>query len=1357
MKDLIIRPSNSEQVNATIVDHFFTSIEARDLFYASNGEYLNLLSNKTLVSVGGLLPNEAIDYYIWSGINAPNSYDLNGWRKIGFVVSQTGEDGKSLVFKWNGDKLGVKVNDPLVTDYQYSESLKGKDGDSIETGFISNGNDLVFGVRDKSNNSLKEVKIDGFVDTVKSTIVLGNYGGIKFHPSDNQTTIILPTTGHMEKGTWWKSASGGWVGQTKVNINSIIIANKTTDNPTIDDFDLYTGAIDEILANGLYILAKGNSSINQVKNFRMAIDDNGSLVLSAYDTITNTFKSVSTLGKLTIVDDLIVKTNGGIFLERTAPDGTKVKARVCGTATSDGALSYGDPAYNTIILGKNPRISTVGVTNENQVLQINPVFKSTKPLAKYSMTFNVGQTRSIKSVQAKINQNIGDYLITCTDLATNKMIYKSRDLFLFNNNLDQQYKLSGDVLFYSTEPFYILEGHQYRIDVEFSNTVDVQGINKIYMGEFSPNNIRWDILTGARAGHYWRISQNGNIDFGNGYIVPVIEGNILICMEDVIGMPNNFDNFSLENVNVPIGGIEPIFVPYMILNTDVLEFDEIVGKKYLDSVLKSNTNGELWVKGDDTKLNSVLITTDVSNQIEFKRLDNVANKTYSNATIKDISLPNFPSLVDTLTRLKTGQVFKDVFDPTTDTLAKFNNANVGDYWQVTKDGTISWGSTTEGLNSIANSNPLITDVVNGNTVTRNVKVVTANGSSSTWIQGGINNATIMSFGIPIGDMNNFNPNNIIVEMEGFTAYADQYIHIDWQTEAVSTSLGYLYVMIEKSKLATQDVAGFKLWLSQHPKKLKYQLIKPYDEPWTGGTGASSISVKTGDKIVCTNQVYGTPLEMDNFVIENPPLQTVMISATELTDGVSGAVPQPLKGTKKYLNSFDGWGDLPEYSSFQGGIIPKQGVISLKKFFNMGGNFEELPVYVGATAIANGISGMVKSALPTERNMAYFGDGTYKEVLSSTSDNTFTGTNVFTKTTTVSTDSNLQLVVQGTSGVPFSGTTLGDTVGLNINNSTVGSRNTTVFCASGSATGLRSNFEWWTNSFGNADRATKKMTLTETGTLLVGVSSTFSDLNSIEAGRTILGLETVRGQQGLQVGVTNIGTIKSNNLTTSRTYQLPDKDGVVALTSDIQSTSSPYALTATTTGKDFVDWVFSANNNAININQVILNYPTNVNARNLIITLLIQKMAGIFPNAGANFVHGILSGNIINSSTNDSSFYTNNPLGVSTLTTTAYCSVAKASGTSVPTSYFKFILFRDSTKIYWINIAPSWDSTANFGFIVETSNGTWSSVGSNGNVPFIRDTTSNFTTGSTVTASNNQLSSTIPALIASPVRFGAYIV
>ncbi len=140
-------------------------------------------------------------------------------------------------------------------------------------------------------------------------------------------------------------------------------------------------------------------------------------------------------------------------------------------------------------------------------------------------------------------------------------------------------------------------------------------------------------------------------------------------------------------------------------------------------------------------------------------------------------------------------------------------------------------TTTGDTETLASTNPLrglpnnARDIAKGNVVTRNVGKVVLDGSEN-W--SGIisnDNATTSLFAISLSNTTS-KDNDIMNDKFTITNPSILY-NSTYQSEGISKNgVGVLRIRILKSKLTTQDVAGFKAWLQANPVTVYYQLAIP---------------------------------------------------------------------------------------------------------------------------------------------------------------------------------------------------------------------------------------------------------------------------------------------------------------------------------------------------------------------------------------------------------------------------------------------------------------------------------------------------------------------------------------------------
>ena len=101
---------------------------------------------------------------------------------------------------------------------------------------------------------------------------------------------------------------------------------------------------------------------------------------------------------------------------------------------------------------------------------------------------------------------------------------------------------------------------------------------------------------------------------------------------------------------------------------------------------------------------------------------------------------------------------------------------------------------------------------------------------------------------------------------------------DYEGIQGSSANSNVIIRILKSKLTTQDVAGFKTWLAANPVTVIYQLATPITHK---GTSQSLIAYPKGHLIIeCVKRVTKS---YDNGIIVDTPIETIE-SVTKVEDG-----------------------------------------------------------------------------------------------------------------------------------------------------------------------------------------------------------------------------------------------------------------------------------------------------------------------------------------------------------------------------------------------------------------------------------------------------------------------------------------
>ena len=144
-------------------------------------------------------------------------------------------------------------------------------------------------------------------------------------------------------------------------------------------------------------------------------------------------------------------------------------------------------------------------------------------------------------------------------------------------------------------------------------------------------------------------------------------------------------------------------------------------------------------------------------------------------------------------------------------------------------------------------------------ITRNYGSATFNGSDSeNWVEPVEDDYGTIRFKYDINYIgkstvigtNNISMSNLQLitrnDIEAPTDAKEGIIHVYWNGDTI----GHLYIKLLKSKLETQDVAGFKKWLQSNPVTVVYQLatpttediqISPTDNPLTSYTPSTTLT------------------------------------------------------------------------------------------------------------------------------------------------------------------------------------------------------------------------------------------------------------------------------------------------------------------------------------------------------------------------------------------------------------------------------------------------------------------------------------------------------------------------------------
>lgn len=184
------------------------------------------------------------------------------------------------------------------------------------------------------------------------------------------------------------------------------------------------------------------------------------------------------------------------------------------------------------------------------------------------------------------------------------------------------------------------------------------------------------------------------------------------------------------------------------------------------------------------------------------------------------------------------------------------------------------------------------DIYQQGTITRKRKQATFDGSSDeNWIKGSVNDQSLIRFSILIKDMK-LNPSGKCNRFEwAITPNAQS-------TKEViggNPSENRLHVIIKRSRLETEDISGFKTWLSTHNIVVEYELATPTTEEYQVPTIPSYYpytNVSTDSKV--EPEITFKPL----------PYTTCLVG--EATEEESGYMP-PLSGnSNEFLNGNGEW-------------------------------------------------------------------------------------------------------------------------------------------------------------------------------------------------------------------------------------------------------------------------------------------------------------------------------------------------------------------------------------------------------------------------------------------------------------------
>jgi hypothetical protein len=93
-----------------------------------------------------------------------------------------------------------------------------------------------------------------------------------------------------------------------------------------------------------------------------------------------------------------------------------------------------------------------------------------------------------------------------------------------------------------------------------------------------------------------------------------------------------------------------------------------------------------------------------------------------------------------------------------------------------------------------------------------------------------------------------------------------------------TSAGEVYIFIKKDRLSTQDVNGFKQWLSENPTTVVYELAEPWYEDITNLQSAPTLKTY----LECSMEI-DTDLPIDTNVTYRTNLSSVYVMERELDE------------------------------------------------------------------------------------------------------------------------------------------------------------------------------------------------------------------------------------------------------------------------------------------------------------------------------------------------------------------------------------------------------------------------------------------------------------------------------------------
>jgi len=208
-------------------------------------------------------------------------------------------------------------------------------------------------------------------------------------------------------------------------------------------------------------------------DYKITQGENDQLHVDAFDAVTQDWTTTAELGIHAKHDNLVLAELGVLALEKAA-DG--YEAKICGRATSDNSISFGDPNRTFIGVSGSENITCLINPVRGIVTEIQNLFDENQAILEYSfLTPAVTLSSSITKIAIKLLDSITDYQLKAYNISTGVYNYYSKTDLEYHNGFSKQPFAPGAVELKSNRPFWILPNNQYRITIKFPALTRVLG------------------------------------------------------------------------------------------------------------------------------------------------------------------------------------------------------------------------------------------------------------------------------------------------------------------------------------------------------------------------------------------------------------------------------------------------------------------------------------------------------------------------------------------------------------------------------------------------------------------------------------------------------------------------------------------------------------------------------------------------------------------------------------------------------------------------------------------------------------------------------------------------------------------